>query len=701
MGKASVAVRVLGLLVIIFFVVNCVCAVSGRSLGPLPLGVSWSRTVDAPHTIFMFTPPEVVGKPPPEGAKTIPVETYQDLEGSFWSAPSPEYREKGQSPSQFWKDWVSDPSQYGTPKGVAFDIWKDPAKRAKVEAMGIKTEGDLLKVFQTDKGKSQEVCLATGEGFYITAQKPATPGGAYPVGSQGMYTVGFKPFSDLWNPTVESVGIAGLLMEGVTPDVIIESLRKQGYPDSFIKATFIEVLGAHGTNFKPDVSWGEGNLQGWWSSDPNLSDKQPPLVTTIREPTWIEITSEMIAKAGGKVKIPGEYGWYEVTTPVLVAFTGIPPEELFRINNWDIGVLKGGRDLIYIIHGDYVKEIKANKPDLWNKLCNRPSQAIPADILADYADWCVRHGMEWAAVGGTSLPPSKLLQEILGQDYLAPGPSITTAELGLYLKGDSLAQKVFSNPKGVAGLSPEEQAAWKQKVKGEYTEQRIKFMDSKIKTESGCVSYYELRDYVQWLKDMGRTQEAYLAEKTWLDNEAARQSLDPWIERNRHKSPQDLGAVDTYIMETNGRTWNPDKEDWELRTTPEPPPAAPAAPASRFGNPQDDWVYALIQLPASSPFSNFLAVLAQKGFKVSSQLYAVKLPYAKTGKTLNLRFPAFTMALFSPDFSYSSTKSSWSLLGSAQFGALRMDNLWWPVLVVAILAVVLPSVDWQKARRYR
>jgi len=666
MSKASGVVAVLGSVVLFLFVASIVLACLSRTVGPLPVGVSSNQSVgDAPRTIFMFKPAELLGKAPPKGAKTIPLETFQNLGGDFWNGVrNPEYRssvnsqeESAKEPlSKFWRDLYQDASYYGQPRAVADEIWADSGKRAKVEAMGIRSAADLLKVFQTDRAKSQKICLETGEGFYVTAQKPAGLGGVYPAGEFGMYTVGFKPFSDLWDPTVTSGAMTGLLTSNL-PDDIIQAMRKQGYADSYIKVVFENFLKTHGSNFQPDVTWREGNLDGWWSGDAQVRDKQVPLVVLIREPTWMEITSVRLQNAGGTIRVPnGTAGWYIVDKPVLIVFNMLPSEDFFRDSKLDIGVLKGGRDLISILHGDYLKELRAVRPVLWKALCDRPSVAVPPDILADYSEWCVRRDMAWAAVGHTTLPPSKLLKEILGDEYLKPSASVTTAELGLYLKGDSLARKVFSNPSGVFGLTGDEARAWKEKVRAEYTAQAIGFMEPKIRSGSESVSYYDLRGYVQWLKDMGKIQEASWAEKNWYEKEVARQSLSPWIERNKNKSPEELGAVDSYVMQVNGREWNLNKHEWEL---------------SASGNPPS--------------MSSFIPVLQEKSLNVSSP----------SRSNVSLQFPSFTMALFSPDYSYCSF--DWSGL---RVGSIQISHLWWPLLAVAILAAVLPSLNWKKARGY-
>jgi hypothetical protein len=710
--KAKYVSQILGVVIISSFFVNFGLAYAAVQV-PVPftglsLPFGMSRSGVAPRNIFMFTPEDIVGKPPPEGAQTIPLETFQDLEGGFWNGmPNTQYRaaEVSDQTSKFWetsiKASLDDPGYYGTPRGVAVDIWSSSEKRSLVaKDYGLSTAGkeqfikDFCKLVE-DKKTAQDLCLKLKEGYFITAQNPATVGGAYPAGSFGMYTVGFKPFSDLWDPRITGEGVAGLVMLGVHPDLIIDSMRKQGYSDPHIRVSFERVLAAHGTSFEPDITWGSGNMQAYWGVDSKTGEKTAPVICTVPEPTWMEVSSDILARAGGKLMVPdGKGGWYEVTKPVLLTFSGIPPEEFFRLNKLDIGVLKGGRDDLFILHGDYLHYLQTTpeKKGVLAALQSSPTMVPPPGVLADYADWCLKNGKDWLAVGGTSLPPSEELKKILGDAYLGNSPSPVKAELQLYLKGDSLAQKVFSNPKGAGGLSPEEQQLWKEAVKKEYTDSYVKFMETKISSET--MGFYAVNDYVKWLRDMGRNADA---DRAVLAYDAERKAdWSGFLDRCKEKSPDELGAVDSYQMRCLGNEWNEKTQTWEKVDLPKD--TSPPAPS--IGNPEEGWTYAIIRYSPSEPFTRFMSLLQEQGFKVSSQLSAVKLPLAKvSAKPLKLRNLEFTMRLFSPDFSQ--TRPAFSLLGNSQvpFTPVYVDTAWWLVMFVGILLVGLPAVNWKKLLR--
>ena len=694
---------------------------SGQTLGPLPWGIYKQEVA---RSIFMYEPADIVGKPPPADAKTISVEDYQNLEGEVWNGMfntdlrDPTDVAKRETPSQFWKDWLKDPSYYGTPKGTAADLWA--TKQARLKEMGITSEAELLKIFQSDPQRSQEICLKLGAGFYITS----TAGSG---ATKLVVTKGFKPYSDLWDLRVTSAAIATELVDGASPDWIIDSLEKRGYTKAYIKKAFESTLAAHGTSFKPDLTWGAGNIpQEWWGTlDKGTTSERKiaPVVRTVREPTWMLVTDQMLKDRGGKITLPGGG---VMTKPGFIVFqTGIPPQGWLETNKINIGEFKGGRDLTLYVDGNFLEYLTTNKDgsmkSTWDIMQKSSQGAADPRVLAEYAKWCIGRSEEWKLTGYSPLPPSKVLKEYgINPSIYDPDPSsaarslfmrsfIPTGQQGAMSADDAIlvqqtAQaEIWNYAKAMAkkdlGTDPTDEqikkkldellSRYSKLVLDEYT----KLLDNYIK--AGGVDSYTLpqaQERVAWLasqNDPTATKIAQDIADAWNERGKAWLGLADRLNSGKlaDKLPASLGGtmspVDEYTVTSAGYVWSKDKEEWEFRGVQRPSnvESKDQYPGPQFPGQQ------ILPLPKLL----FLDTLTRNSY--GSQITAVKLPAQLSGSTPKLRNLVFTMALFSPDYSnYPVAKLnllSVGVLGGVSYAGAVMDNQLFLLLAAGLLCLWL------------
>jgi len=476
----------------------------GKTLGPLPWGI-YGQSVPRNSLLYVTN---AVGKEAPANAHTITEDEFKDIEGSFWNGlPDPDHmtnlnkNDPGYARmSDFWKEWFENPSQYGTPRGVADDIFRDPSKRSVAEKYGVKSADELVALFQKDKQKAFDICMATGEGYYVTS-----------TSTDGRKLVaGFVPFSNLWNPNITSAGIAGAIMDGADPGSIIKGLRAKGYSDEYIRMAFTEVLASHGTS---NPIWNPAD----WPLDADLYGKKPdgsidksasPAYLTYREATWIQVTSTMLKNAGGSIDLSDiDPTLKPITQPGVIQFQVTDYARLARVlerNKIPLGELRGGRDFHIILPRDFIDWLKFNDKDAYNEYMKLPSanSPPPRSLILRFTEWNnnVMNGKYNWVLNSIYTPfwPSKDLYN-LGLNPSIFAPNMDSAMLALLVKGDSLAIKFFKRE----SMTIAELTALNSRAYVTYIDQTLRFME--LTAKAGYHNVYQIENQLKTVTDYANT----------------------------------------------------------------------------------------------------------------------------------------------------------------------------------------------------
>jgi predicted house-cleaning noncanonical NTP pyrophosphatase (MazG superfamily) len=559
----------LGSLIVAFFFVNFGLAAVNASVPyvNLPWGMGRSATSSGQGVLFLIT--NEAGKPLPVGAPSIPLSDLQNPDSLFWNPPlrdnAKEASDKQKSSWEKYKEYFKEfyeGSAFGTPKGLATDIFGLPEKRAIVESkFGIHSKDDLLKVFQTDAKKSQEICVATRSGYYITDK------GTFASATGSPNVLGFKPFSDFWIKEFAS-GAAAPLMDGMAPETIVKSLRDKGYTDDFIRGALALSLAASGTS--QPIDQGGLNLDpAFWWGDPKKDkfgqvSQEMPLTIRIWEGTFVIVTEEMCARApGGKITLPDgtQLGPGHV-------IGGMWSEAVLKANNLDVGIFKGGRQWQVDIHGNYMaglesqatsyvkhSNVKAVVLDAVNyatpyghsgKLPARTFDDVPGwkqaydlyqqkypdasdyqlcrmadmniaqqtirDLIKNYDKWCDSKGLAYAKPNAAPIANSPELQKlgVNPSTMAAPSPDAIFWELFCSdLTNDPLLQKVFiENPVMNMKLSDTESKKYAESLKVKLAEKAKQFLES-----NPVVTSYDLKVYGAIIRAAGGSENLAFAAK--------------------------------------------------------------------------------------------------------------------------------------------------------------------------------------------
>jgi len=222
--KSRVLVAVaLNVFVVSLLVSQSVIAYAGWSWGPFPFGVKKLQSSVAPFSLVI---PDNYGQPLPANASGIPIEDYTDLTSRYWNrVDEGDARKGGDAPNQ---DWYTQGRFYveggktsvkfaDSPKWVADEMWK--GNSAKLKAEGINSAADLLKIFQSDPIKAENLCVEYKAGAYVYRTER--------LGKDAPYNIieGFVPWCDNWD--LSNVNLGTFYVKGGTVDALLDA----GYAD--------------------------------------------------------------------------------------------------------------------------------------------------------------------------------------------------------------------------------------------------------------------------------------------------------------------------------------------------------------------------------------------------------------------------------------------------------------------------------------
>lgn len=294
--KTSVATAAsVTLIVLLVFGSQCILAYCGLSWGPFPLGVRISTVAAGSSGIgSQLVIPDNFGQPVPQGAKTVSLTDYSNLQSAYYGGASG----GGTTSDPVWMWTMAEPGQtsktgYGeipveSPRGVAERWWfggssLQPNRQADLKAQGINSIEDLIKIFQTDPVKSSDLCIKYKEGYYVTGTPTEVMGGPSIV-------KGFVPISNYWNEVV-TAGIAVNAVEnGYGLGDVTNMMVRAGYTNEQIRNTLAyiadgSVYGLAKTEYGTYAASSGANKEvGYYYTEPGSTIKyfSPAAVFTFR-----------------------------------------------------------------------------------------------------------------------------------------------------------------------------------------------------------------------------------------------------------------------------------------------------------------------------------------------------------------------------------------------------------------------------------
>ena len=320
--KTRVASAVaLNVLVVSLLVSQSVMAYAGWSWGPFPFGVKRLQSSLLPFGLVI---PDNYGEPLPANSSGIPIDDYTDLTSRYWNRAEGVVERKDDPPNT---DWYTQGRFYveggktsvkfaDSPKWVADEMWK--GNSGGLKAKGINSAGDLLKVFQTDRIRTENLCVEYKAGAYVYRTEK--------LGKDAPYKIieGFVPWCDNWDLTMTSIWgttSSGNVNLGIfyVKGGIVDALLDAGYTDP--KLTYLKE---------------KRNIDAY--SYKYGDQTQGPEVFSVSGGS-----SYLLTTGGGVLTIPksvwNDVGWMET-------------------NKVPWGSMKGGEVISMIIPGQVMKDVK-------------------------------------------------------------------------------------------------------------------------------------------------------------------------------------------------------------------------------------------------------------------------------------------------------------------------------------------------------
>jgi len=644
MSKLKWIPRSVGVSILAVLLSSYVLAYCNTSLFGLPWG--FSKTASGGITVLAVLPSNF-GQAPPEDARTVSLKDFSDLTSPFWGSVSPTadvpFGEKDKNPS--WRSpeskegltwlvnlakdpvgyWLkNDPDGGGGPAGTAVRMWTKNSASLKSDGYG--SAEDVWKTLRDDPAKARELCIKYQEGRYVVQDE------GWP---QTTKVCGFLPDSEFWDPRLFSsselggewgkVGVTGTQVgsrEQIPLDVAILLLEAGGFSKGFIKECLTNMCSeAGGSVSGVQLQTGDYDSAMFKLYYPDGAYKQLDQVNAkvffVRDTIW------MLADDGH----------------VLEWVNGYPDEAWLKNNKVPIGCLRGGRDLNFVVHGQYVYEQQQKDPKKaqmqldavryttslfgfysypqgpsdkfkshpdWQKEYDRAyaacgntaganmmanyvivQQIMSKELLPDYEKWCTKNGVV-SSINTPWMPSTKLAE--YGVDPKANSfPTPCQVYIDLWLKGDPLVLKFFSG--GIKPDTPEDQE-YQKHIRDEFAKQIINYLD----IHPTAFGFFQKPEFV-WLMQSGvdTPKVQALKDKVEVMMKAAAEK-DVWVQervKNPVKyTPDYLGVANTYRMNCFGYAWDKSK-GWvfvgfnlvmadlpKIAGLPALPPSQPASTAS-------------------------------------------------------------------------------------------------------------------------
>ena len=585
--KSRVLVAVaLNVFVVSLLVSQSIIAYAGWSWGPFPFGVKRVQSSVSPLGLLI---PDNYGQPLPANASGIPIEDYTDLTSRYWNrVDEGDARKGGDAPNQ---DWYTQGRFYveggktsvkfaDSPKWVADEMWK--GNSAGLKAGGINSAADLLKIFQTDPIKAENLCVEYKAGACVYRTEK--------LGKDAPYNIieGFVPWSKNWDLSTVNLGI--FYVKGGMVDALLDA----GYTNP--ELTYLKE---------------KRNIDAY--SYKYGDQTQGPMIYTVAGGLGY-----LLEKGGGILELPKS------------VYNSV---EYMEKNKLAVGDVKGGEAISMIIPGEVVKYYK-DQP--WGTAAGeaitlttgffggnagafeqRSSGAGTVKYLlerggatADVKQWDTyyqdgkklfadrtfndaRYGLDWSAkVYADYRISADLVHRVYdkSEEYAkAHGLDFTLdwcpVPSGLvvrdWLKEDPMALALF-NPLGQK-LTQDQIEPYMVKKGHEFANEMFDYLTRHASSPDALESSYfgvMNAEWVAWgferakaLETSDPTEAAKIrgkAQKLWDDTDKALKSLDPNKMSDKGVQwgdPKKLepGFMDIYQWKCRGWEWNPTSKSWDFK----------------------------------------------------------------------------------------------------------------------------------------